>query len=537
LEADANTAAVSSGRHDSTRLPRLLFPKSTSLRWRIRRKRNLMTTLEAGVAAVTPLPGGAPTELFINGVWRPATDGATFSDLNPANEQTLAEVADGSAADIDSAVHAARTQLNGDWGATPGPARARILNRIADLIERDAEVFARLEALDIGKPIGQPSMLDVPNTIATFRHFAGWADKITGSTIPTAGYFGRPTHSYTVREPIGVVGAIIPWNTPLMISAWKLAPALAAGNTVVVKPPEDAPLSILYLGRLLAEAGLPAGTVNMVPGRGSVAGAALVDHPDVDKISFTGSPEVGRLIQERAARTFKRVTLELGGKTPQVILEDANVEAAINGTALGLFFNQGEVCAAGTRILVHRSLYNDVVDGLAAAADAQVLGDPFDLTTTLGALVNAQQRSTVLDYIAAGRNEGARLVAGGTTPDGPGYFVRPTIFADANNDMRIAQEEIFGPVGTVIPFDDTDEAIRIANATKYGLAASIWTNDVTRAHTLASKVRAGAVWVNGWAAIDPALPWGGMKTSGIGRELGWSGILANTEEKVVTVVL
>jgi acyl-CoA reductase-like NAD-dependent aldehyde dehydrogenase len=475
------------------------------------------------------------TGLFVDNAWTDAGD--TFTDLNPTSEQPLAEIAAGSAHDIDIAVTSARRALEGAWGATPGPARVIILNRIADLIERDAEILARLEALDIGKPIGQPTMLDVPNAIATFRHFAGWADKITGSVIPTAGYFGRPTHSYTRREPVGVIGAIVPWNTPLMIAAWKLAPALAAGNTVVVKPPQDAPLSILHLAGLLAEAGLPEGTVNVIPGLGEVAGQALVDHPGVDKISFTGSPEVGRQIQISAAQTFKRVTLELGGKTPQVVLADADLDAAVNGIAMGLFFNQGEVCAAGTRVVVHRSLYDGVVDALAGAANAQVLGDPFDPATTMGALVNSSQRDRVLGYIDKGRTEGARLVAGGDRPDGPGYFVRPTIFAEVDNDMTIAREEIFGPVGSIIPFDNPEDAVRIANQTQYGLAASIWTKDVSAAHTLAAQVRAGAVWVNGWAAIDPALPWGGMKTSGIGRELGWSGILANTEEKVVTVVL
>jgi acyl-CoA reductase-like NAD-dependent aldehyde dehydrogenase len=496
-----------------------------------------MTTLQDGITSGTGLPPGSATGLLIDGTWRPAAGGATFTDLNPATEAPLAEVAAGTAADIDAAVQSARAALEGEWGATPGAARGRILTAVADLIERDAELLARLEALDVGKPAGQPALLDIPNAAATFRHFAGWADKITGSVIPTAGYFGQPTHSYTVREPVGVIGAIIPWNTPLMIAAWKLAPALAAGNTVVVKPPEDAPLSILHLGRLLLQAGLPAGVVNVVPGYGAEAGNALVEHPGVDKISFTGSPEVGRLIQERAAATFKRVTLELGGKSPQIILADANLEAAVGGTAMGLFFNQGEVCAAGTRVFVQRALYPQVVDALAAAADAQVLGDPFDPGTTMGALVNARQRDTVLDYIGKGESEGARLAAGGGRPDGPGYFVRPTIFADATNDMTIAREEIFGPVGTVIPFDEPAEAIQLANTSRYGLAATIWTQDVSRAHLLARQVRAGAVWVNGWAAIDPALPWGGMKSSGIGRELGWSGILANTEEKVITIVL
>lgn len=485
----------------------------------------------------TSLPEGTATELYIAGRWQGASDGGTFTDLNPTTGRLLVEVASATPQDVDAAVRAARAQLAGEWASTSGAERGKLLNRIADLIERDGDLLARLEALDVGKPVGQPAMLDIPNAAATFRHFAGWADKITGSTIPTAGYFGRPTHSYTVREPVGVIGAIIPWNTPLMIAAWKLAPALAAGNTLVVKPPEDAPLSILHLARLIDEAGVPHGVVNVVPGLGEVAGDALVGHYDVDKISFTGSPYVGRLIAKKAADTFKRTTLELGGKSPQIILDDADLDAAINGTAMGLFFNQGQVCAAGTRVLVHRSHYSDVVDALSAAATAQILGDPFDPTTTMGALVNAQQQETVLGYIQSGIDGGARVAAGGGAPDREGFFVEPTIFADAHNNMKIAQEEIFGPVGTVIPFDSAEEAIAIANATDYGLAASIWTSDVSRAHTLAGQVRVGAVWVNGWAAIDPALPWGGMKSSGTGRELGWAGIEANTEEKVVTVIL
>jgi betaine-aldehyde dehydrogenase len=483
------------------------------------------------------LPDGTATQLFLAGRWQDASDGGTFTDLNPTTEKPLADVSAATDADVDAAVRAARAQLQGDWAATSGAARGKLLNRIADLIERDGQLLARLEALDIGTPISQPTMLSIPNAAATFRHFAGWADKINGASIPTAGYFGKSTHSYTVREPVGVIGAIIPWNAPLMITAWKLAPALAAANSVVVKPPEDAPLSTLHLARLIEEAAVPAGVVSVLPGSGEVTGAAIVAHRDVDKISFTGSPRVGRIIAQRAAETFKRTTLELGGKSPQVIMADADLEAAIQGTAMGLFFNQGEVCAAGTRVLVHRSLYSQVVEGLSVAARAQVLGDPFGPTTTMGALINAKQRDSVMGYIEAGCNAGARLVAGGRRLEGPGFFVEPTIFADVDNDAKIAQEEIFGPVGSVMPFDTAEQAVALANGTAYGLAASIWTRDVSHAHRLAAQVRAGVVWINGWAALDPALPWGGMKTSGSGRELGWAGIEANTEEKVITVVL
>jgi len=474
--------------------------------------------------------------MLVNGRWIPGGDG-TFEVVNPATGQVLAEVASGSSSDIDTAVGAARAALSGEWGEMPGTERARVLNRIADLIERDVLLFAHLEALEVGKTIHGIQNFEVPNAVATFRHFAGYADKLHGQTIPTAGYLGRPTHSYTVREPIGVIGAIIPWNAPLMITSWKLAPGLAAGNTFVVKPAEDAPLSVLHLAELFQEAGLPPGVVNVVPGLGETAGAALASHPDVDKISFTGSPEVGRLIQIQAAFTFKRVTLELGGKTPHIVLPDADLDAAVPVIALGLFTNAGEVCAAGTRILLHRSIHDEVVRRLVVAAETQVLGDPTDPATTMGALINSASRDKVLSYIEQGREQGAHIATGGHTVPGPGFFVEPTIFEGVENSMTIAQEEIFGPVGAVMRFDDIDEAVTLANDTAYGLAACVWTHDVSHAHRIAARVRAATVWVNGWGVMDPALPWGGMKTSGIGRELGWAGILADTEEKVVTIVL
>ena len=480
---------------------------------------------------------GVRPELLIGGEWRGASDGATIEKLNPSTEQLLVRVAAASAADVDAAVNAARAQSDGgEWSQMPGAARGALLNRLADMIEGDSENLARITALENGRPISEPTMLDVPNTIATFRHFAGWADKVTGTLVPTAGYFGRPTHSYVTREPVGVVGAIVPWNTPLMIASWKLAPALAAGCTVVLKPAQDAMLAILRLAQLISDAGFPAGVVNVVPGVGAVAGTALVRHPGVDKISFTGSPEVGLEVQRTAADTFKRVTLELGGKSPQIILDDADVEQAIGGCAMGLFFNQGQTCAAGTRILVARPLYEDFLNAFKGAAESIVVGDPTDANTQMGPLINRAQLERVQNYIEIGVTEGAELIAGGGQPRHPGYFIEPTIFA-GSNEMRIAQEEIFGPVGTVIAVDDAAEATRVANDSAYGLAATIWTRDISKAHLVARQLRAGAVWVNGWAALDPALPWGGMKGSGVGRELGWAGIEANTEEKSITIVL
>ncbi|MFJ7213719.1 aldehyde dehydrogenase family protein [Amycolatopsis sp. NPDC098790] len=477
----------------------------------------------------------APTELFLAGRWTSGGAG-TLATVNPSTGETLAEVASASAEDVDTAVAAATDALRGDWAAVPPSQKGNLLTKLADLVERDAEALARLEALEIGVPFGFASALFVPNLIGSLRYYAGWADKINGELVVNDGYFGAPTHAYTRREPVGVIAAIVPWNAPLMILGWKLAPALATGNAVIVKPAEDASLAILHLAKLVEEAGFPAGTVQVLPGAGAVVGEALAVHPGVHKVSFTGSTETGRRILRNSAGNFKRTTLELGGKSPQIVFEDANLDSAIRGAAMGIFSNQGQVCAAGTRIFVHRSIHDAVLDGLKIAAEAQIVGDPFEASTTMGPLINRAQRDKVLGYVEKGQAEGAKLVTGGTTADGPGFFVNPAVFA-GTNDQVIAREEIFGPVGTVIPFDDDAEAIALANDNDYGLAATVWTTDLSRAHTVSAALQAGAVGVNGWSPLGPQLPWGGLKASGVGRELGYEGILANTEAKTVTIVL
>jgi len=489
-------------------------------------------------SAAEQLARTLPTVPFIGGRWHEGSTAPAFDVVDPVTERRLAAVTEADAAAVDQAVTAARDALdNGDWGRMDGAARGQLLLAFAQLLADRADDFADLESLDIGKPGIEPRVIDLPQAVATFRHFAGWADKMTGLSIPTRGYAGRPTLSYTVREPIGVVAAITPWNSPTMIGSWKLAPALAAGCTVVLKPPEDAPLTSLLLAQLAEQAGFPPGVLNVVPGRGPTTGNLLIEHPGVDKISFTGSPETGLIVAAAATKGFRPVTLELGGKSPQIVFADADLDAAADGVALGIFANQGEVCAAGSRILVARDIHDEFVDRLAARAAKVVVGDPFDPGTTMGALVNAKQRDRVLRYVQTGRDEGARLVAGGQRPDRSGYFVEPTLFAGADNTMTIAREEIFGPVGTIIAFDGDEQAVSIANDSRYALAATLWTTDLSRAHTLARRVRAGAVAVNGWSPLDPALPWGGSGLSGQGRELGQAGLEANTTVKTVTVVL
>ena len=489
-------------------------------------------------AEAEELASTVPSVPYVAGTWDTSGRAAAFEVVDPVTERVLASVTEADAETVDLAVSGGHSALDeGEWGRLDGAARGVLLGRLADLLDSRKEDFANLESLEVGKPGIEPRVIDLPQAVQTFRHYAGWADKIEGRTIPTPGYMGRQTLSYTVRQPIGVVAAITPWNSPTMIGSWKIAPALAAGCAVVLKPPEDAPLTSLLLAQLIDEAGFPPGAFSVLPGRGATTGNLLIEHPGVDKISFTGSPETGHIVAVAAAKGFRPTTLELGGKSPQIVFADADLDAAADGVALGIFANQGQVCAAGSRIMVARSVYGEFVDRLVARAEAAVLGDPFDQGTTMGALINARQRERVARYIQIGRDEGARLVAGGGRPDRSGYFIEPTLFADASNDMTIAREEIFGPVGTIMSFDTDDDAVALANDSNFALAATLWTSDLSRAHAVARRVQAGAVAINGWSPLDPRLPWGGSKLSGHGRELGRAGIEANTEEKTVTVVL
>lgn len=458
------------------------------------------------------------TQAFIGGGWHDAAAG-TFATTNPATGEELAQVSRCGAAEVDGAVSAARSAMDSpEWRHMDPHKRGQLLLRLADLIEDHADELGVIETRDNGKTFFESRKIDVPSTARTFRYFAGLTDKVFGKTIPVSGSF----LNYTLREPVGVVGCITPWNFPLNIVSWKVAPALACGCTVVLKPAEQTPLTALMLAELAHEAGFPDGVFNVVPGFGTEAGAALVDHPGVDAISFTGSTEVGRLIAERSAATLKKVSLELGGKSPNIIFDDADLKAAVRGATTGIFYGKGEVCAAGSRILVQRTIYDDVVEQLADRASQMTPGDPMEKTTRLGAIVSNEQLERILGYIDAGKDDGARLVAGGkrTTVEGAGNFVEATVFADVTSDMRIAREEIFGPVAAVIPFDDVDDAIRIANDTMYGLASGVWTRDIGKAHRVARDLQAGTVWVNCYNGYDPGSPFGGYKQSGYGRDLG-----------------
>jgi aldehyde dehydrogenase (NAD+) len=473
--------------------------------------------------------------MLIDGKWQGSVSGKTFATINPATGEVICQVAEGDKADVDLAVKAARKAFErGPWPKMSGAERGRLLNRLADLIEEHKEELAALESLDNGKPLRDAMNADLPLTIKCYRYYAGWSDKIHGQTIPVEGnYF-----CYTRREPVGVVGQIIPWNFPLLMQAWKWGPALASGCTMVLKPAEQTPLSALRVAALAQEAGIPDGVINVVPGYGPTAGAAISGHKDIDKVAFTGEYITGQIVMEAAARSnLKRVSLELGGKSPNIVFADADLDAAVEGAYFGLFFNQGQCCCAGSRLFVEEKIHDKLVDRLVERAKSQSVGDPFDAATTQGPQVSQEQCDRVLGYIESGRSEGAKLLTGGKRLGERGYFVEPTVFDGVRDDMKIAREEIFGPVMNVLTFKDADEVLRRGNETFYGLAAAVWTRDIKKAHQLANGLRAGTVWINCYDVFDAAAPFGGFKMSGIGRELGEYALEHYTEVKTVYVNL
>jgi aldehyde dehydrogenase (NAD+) len=491
--------------------------------------------MATATSAVRPSVTVRAKKLLINNEWLDSASGKTFATINPATAEEICQVAEADAADVDKAVHAARVAFEtGPWRQATASQRGLLLHRLADLIEKHADELAQLESLDNGKPYSVAAAADLPLVIACYRYYAGWADKIQGKTIPVNGnYF-----CYTRHEPVGVVGQIIPWNFPLLMQAWKLGPALASGCTVVMKPAEQTPLSALRVGELLVEAGFPPGVVNLLPGYGPTAGAAIANHMDVDKVAFTGSTEIGRVIMQAAATSnLKRVTLELGGKSPNIVFADADMDQAIEGSHQALFFNQGQCCCAGSRLFVEDKCYDEFVEKSVARAKRRTVGDPFDKKTEQGPQVDSDQFNKVMGYIDSGKKDSAKLLTGGNRVGDKGYFIEPTIFGDVQDDMKIAKEEIFGPVMSILRFKDLDEVVDRANKTLYGLAAAVWTRDISKAHAVANSVRAGTVWVNCFDVFDAAAPFGGFKQSGIGRELGEYALQNYTEVKTVTVKL
>ncbi|WP_423875389.1 aldehyde dehydrogenase family protein [Bradyrhizobium sp.] len=470
-----------------------------------------------------------PHQLLIDGHRVPSSSGRTFKSLNPATEEVIATIAEGNEADVNRAVAAARRAFEGPWRTMRAAQRGNLLLKWAELLKRHADEIIEIESLDGGKPISATTRQDFPAAIDTLTYYAGWADKISGDVVPTR----DDALTYTVREPVGVVAAIVPWNFPLMIGMWKLAPALACGCTVVMKPAELTSLSALRIGELALEAGIPPGVFNIVTGPGRVVGDALVNHPDVDKVTFTGSPGVGRGIMKGAASNFKRVSLELGGKSANVIFDDANLDAAAKAAAAGIFFNAGQVCSAGSRVLVQEGAYDEVVERLAERAKSLRMGDLLDRNTSLGPVISEKQMKSILDYVDIGQKEGASLVTGGERIGKRGYFISPAVFADVKHEMRISQEEIFGPVVSVIKFKDEADALRIANGTAYSLAAGVWSRDMGRVQRFAKRARAGTVWINTYGYTDVRLPWGGERDSGLGREHGTAAIENFTEPKAI----
>ncbi len=496
----------------------------------------MTVTLDRDVKAFV----AAPRQLFINGQWTDAASGKTFETPNPATGETLATVAEGDREDINRAVAAARKAFeDGPWGRMSASERGRIIWRIGDLILEHAEELAQLESLDNGKPFAVAHGADVPLAADLFHYMAGWATKLEGNTINISVPYmpGANFHSYTLREPLGVVGQIIPWNFPLLMAAWKLGPALTTGNCVVLKPAEQTPLTALRLAGLIAEAGMPAGVVNVVTGFGETAGAALTSHMDVDKVAFTGSTAVGKLIvAASAASNLKKLTLELGGKSPNIIFDDAGPEA-IDGAAHAIFFNHGQCCVAGSRLYVQQSRFDEVVDGVAQIAKSIKMGPGMEPDTQMGPLVSEEQLRLVTGYMESGEAEGATALAGGGRYGNRGYFVEPTVLTNTRPDMKVVREEIFGPVLVAAPFHDLDEIAAVANDSEFGLGAGIWTQDISKAHAMAKKLKAGTVWINCYNVFDAALPFGGYKQSGWGREMGHEALNAYTEVKAVTTHL